>query len=344
MAILSSLDDRTRQIFRQIVESYLETGDPVGSRTLSQQGITVSPATIRNVMSDLTDMGLLYSPHVSAGRMPTQAGLRLFVDGIMELGNLTPTERSALEEEAGSPQQANELLSDMAARLSGLTHTAGLVIASKEDAGLKHIEFVRTGQDQAIAVLVSDAGNVENRIIALPPGIPPSALTEASNYLNDRLQGRTLAEARTTILQEIEDNQTALDQLTAELVRQGVAEFDGNGARLIVRGQANLLTAEADADLERVRMLLEDLERKQEVVNLMEAAKSGDGVRIFIGSENRLFSLSGSSVIVAPYRDKAQNIIGAVGVIGPTRLNYAKVIPMVDYTAEIVSRLHHQDS
>ncbi len=340
MSLLNNIDDRTREIFRRVVEAYIETGEPVGSRTLSHDAkINVSPATIRNTLSDLTEMGLLYAPHISAGRMPTDQGLRLFVDGLLQVGDITREERSALEEQDSAGRSADDILGGLASRLSGLTHTAGLVMASKIDAPLKHIEFVQTSPDKALVVMVSGAGDVENRVVDIPAGLPPAALIEAGNYLNARLKGRTLGEAKALIQREIEEESAALDRLTAELVQKGVAELTGDGASLIVRGQANLLTTDAEADLERVRMLFDDLEQKKDVIELMEAAKDGRGVRIYIGSENRLFSLSGSSVIVSPYRDKDRNIVGVVGVIGPTRLNYARIIPMVDYTAEILTRL-----
>lgn len=340
MSVITSLDSRTREIFRRIVESYLETGDPVGSRTLSHSsGLNVSAATIRNTMADLTDLGLLHSPHISAGRLPTQQGLRMFVDGLMEVGDLTAEERRALEEQAGSPSRADDLLADIAGRLSGLTHTAGLVLAGKSESPLKHIEFIKTAPDKALVVLVHDNGDVENRIIDLPAGLPPAALEQAGNYLNHHLQGRSLAEARARVLAEIDEQRSALDALTGDLVRQGVAEMGGDGINLIVRGQANLLSSDTVENIDRIRMLFEDLEKKQGLIDLVQAAQEGEGVRIFIGSENRLFSLSGSSVIVAPYRDKAHNIVGVLGVIGPTRLNYARIIPMVDYTAELVTRL-----
>lgn len=340
MSLLAQMDDRSREIFRRIVEAYLDSGEPIGSRTLSAgQGLAVSPATIRNIMADLTDLGLLYSPHVSAGRMPTQTGLRLFVDGLMEIGNLSAAERRALETQAGNSGGVDALLDQAAAGLSGLAQTASLVMAAKSEAALKHIEFVRTGPEQALAVLVTESGDVENRLVALPAGLPPSALTEAANYLNARLQGRSLGGARQAILEELDARRAALDALTSQLVREGIAEIGGDGANLIVRGQANLLTDEQAENLERVRMLFEDLERKKDLIGLLEAAREGDGVRIFIGSENRLFSLSGSSVIVKPWRDKSSKIVGVIGVIGPTRLNYARIIPMVDYTADLVSRL-----
>ena len=340
MSVLSDIDARSRDIFRKIVEAYIETGDPVGSRTLSRdEALNVSAATIRNVMADLTELGLLHAPHVSAGRMPTEMGMRLFVDSLLQVGDLSSEERNAIDGGA-SEGDAADVLEAAASRLSGLTHSASLVVAQKSEAPLRHLEFISTAPGEALVVLVSDAGNVENRVIQTPEDLPASSLVMAGNYLSARLRGRTMGEAREEILRELESNRAELDALTAKLVRDGVADVSGGGEQsLIVRGRGHLLDEATKQDLERVRMLFDDLERKQGVIDLLNAATDGEGVKIFIGSENRLFSLSGSSVIVAPYRDKSHNIVGALGVIGPTRLNYAKVIPIVDYTAEVVSRL-----
>ncbi len=347
MSKLADIDDRSRQVFRRLVETYIATGDPVGSRTLSQdQTIDVSAATIRNVMADLTEMGLLHSPHISAGRLPTEIGMRLFVDSLMQVGDLSDEERNNIEQQMGDKGPVDSVLQEAASRLTGLTHSASLVITDKTEAPLRHLEFVPTSPGEALAVLVFEDGSVENRVIKLPLGLPPSSLVTGSNYLNSRLRGQTLSEARRKILSELDENRAALDELTSSLVRSGVAEFSGKSgdpdsamASLIVRGRGRLLDETTEDDIERVRTLFDDLERKQELIELLGAAREGEGVRIFIGSENRLFSLSGSSVIVAPYRDSSDNIVGVLGVIGPTRLNYARVIPIVDYTAEVVSRL-----
>jgi len=341
---LRDLDARSRDIFRRLVQTYLETGEPVGSRTLSREGVPLSAASIRNVMADLTDMGLLYSPHTSAGRLPTDLGLRLFVDALMEVGDLPAGERQVIEEQlAGSGQSFDTALAEVSATLSGLTRTAALVTVAKSDAALKHIEFVATSPGQALVIMVMEDGQVENRVVATPQGLPPAALTEASNFLNARLRGRTLTEARREILAEIEKESAEIDDLTARLVADGIADRAGDlghAATLIVRGQANLLDHGGDqGDLERVRLLFDDLEKKRDVIQLLQAAADGEGVRIFIGSEIPLFSLSGSSVIVAPYRNAQQTVVGVIGIIGPTRLNYGRVIPMVDYTAEAFSRL-----
>lgn len=340
MKTLNDIDERSREIFRRLVETYLTTGEPVGSRTLSQdRDVSVSAATIRNIMADLTDIGLLHAPHISAGRLPTQLGLRLFVDGLLQVSELTEDERRAIESESAAGD-LETVLEEAASRLSGLTQTASLVLAQRTDAPLRQIEFVATGPGKALVILVFDDGRVENRIIETSEDLPASALTAAGNYLNARLRGKSLSETRAAILSEIETNRAELDELTAKLVRQGVAEIaGGEDWSLIVRGRGHLLEEAALQDIERVRMLFDDLERKRDVIELLNAARQGPGVKIFIGSENKLFSLSGSSVIAAPYRDESSKIVGVLGVVGPTRLNYARVIPIVDYTAEVVSRM-----
>lgn len=353
---LTDLDQRSREIFRTIVESYLETGDPTGSRTLSRAlPMSLSPATIRNVMADLEQLGLICAPHVSAGRLPTETGLRMFVDGLLEVGDLSDEERRGIESQvAGSGRGVGDVLREATGLLSGLSQCAGLVVAPKESgAGVKHIEFVSAGPGQALVVIVTEEGQVENRVIDIPPGMPASALAEATNYINAQIKGRTLTDVRHCITEDIETLRKELDTLAANVVKAGLAVWagpdkpsglpdtrEGDGKYLIVRGQSKLLEdLEAMEDLERIRQLFDDLEREQEVVRLLELAESGEGVRIFIGSENKLFSLSGSSVIVSPYRDQSQRIVGVIGVVGPKRLNYARVIPMVDYTARVVGRL-----
>ena len=340
---LAELDQRSRQIFRELVEAYLDTGEPVGSRTLSQRGsVTLSPASIRNTLSDLAAAGLLTAPHASAGRMPTHAGLRLFVDGLLQIGDLESAERGEIEERvAAAGRRPEEVLSEASNLLAGLAGGAGLVASPESEAPLRHVEFVNLSPNEVLAVLVSEDGQVENRLMRAPEGLPPAALIEAGNYLSARLRGRTLAEALKEISEEIAAKRAQLDDAAAGLVEQGLADWAGPDNRnLIVRGQARLLeSVEAAEDLERVRMLFDDIERKEGLLALLDEARAGQGVRLFIGSENPLFSLSGSSVIVAPYHNSDNRIIGAIGVIGPTRLNYARVIPLVDYTAKVVGRL-----
>lgn len=341
---LSELDARAREIFRRIVESYLETGDPVGSRTLSRGGVRLSPASIRNTMQDLAEMGLLDAPHASAGRVPTHVGLRLFIDGLLQVGDIAEEDRRSIEAQlAPGGRSLDEALSQAGAVLSGLAGGAGVVVAPIREAGVKHVEFVALGPDQALAIMVFDDGQVENRIMRRGAGVTPSALQSASNFLNARLRGRTLVEARAEVADELARARRELDASAARLVEEGLAAWGGGEAErraLIVRGQAKLLNdPQAAADLERVRMLFEDLEQKEELIDLLDDVRDAHGVRIFIGAETRLFSLSGSAVIAAPYMSGGQKVLGAIGVIGPARLNYARVIPLVDYTARALGRM-----
>ena len=344
---LQKLNERTRTIFRQIVETYLATGEPVGSRNLARSlPMSLSPASIRNVMSDLEHLGYIFAPHTSAGRLPTEAGLRLFVDGLLEVGNLADEERRNIEAQIGVKRTTSfdKVLSDAGEMISGLSHCAGLVLTDKQVARIKHVEFLRLEPRKALVVLVGEDQSVENRIIELPAGLPQSTLIEAANYLNARLRGQTLAEAKAKIDAELQSARAELDQLTQKVVEAGLATWSGavgeQQKSLIVRGQANLLKdVDGLENLERIRQLFDDLESKRDIANLLGLADGGDGVHIFIGSENKLFSLSGSSLIVAPFHDQSRNIVGVLGVIGPTRLNYARIIPMVDYTARLVSRL-----
>ncbi len=342
---LSSFNERSVAIFREIVETYLDTGDPVGSRTLSRSdGISISPATIRNTMADLEDAGLLVSPHTSAGRIPTDLGLRMFVDGLMEVGNLTKSEQESIKGKcAQEGRSVEDVLSEASKALSGLSRCASMVMVPKQDLAVKHIEFVSIAPDRALVVLVSEDGTVENRVIELPIGLPPSALIQAGNYLNSRLVGNSLEDMKSAIQMELNTRQAELDTLTTRIVESGLAVWsggEGHPASLLVSGQSNLLQdVDAAEDLERVKHLFDELERKKDLIKLMELAKDGGGVRLFIGAENNLFSLSGSSVVVSPYMNGANKIVGVIGVIGPTRLNYARIVPMVDYTAQVVSRL-----
>ena len=343
---IAKLNDRSRHVLRKIVESYLVTGEPVGSRNLSRVlPMALSPASIRNVMSDLEHAGLIYAPHTSAGRLPTESGLRLFVDGLLEVGNLTADERRQIESQISVQRTTSidQVLGEASEIMSGLSHCAGVVLAEKQDDRLKHIEFVPLEPGKGLVVLVGEDNTVENRIISLPAGLPPSALTEAANYLNSRIRGLRIADARDRVETELGAAKAELDVLTQKVIKAGLAEWSGSlddRQSLIVRGQANLLKdLTAIDDLERIRQLFDDLEQKRELVQILGLAERAEGVRIFIGSENKLFSLSGSSLIVAPFQDHQRKIVGVLGVIGPTRINYARIIPMVDYTAKLVGRL-----
>jgi len=343
--ILDQLNDRSREVFRRVVEGYLANGDPVGSRTLTRDfSEKVSAATIRNVMQDLEYMGLLGSPHISAGRVPTQEGLRMFVDGLLEVSDLELTDRRMIDATiASNSQDVGGILDRIGAALSGVTRGASLVLAPKHEAPIKHIEFVSLAQDRALVVLVFSDGHVENRIFTPPPGQTPSSMREAANFLNALIEGRTLSDVQRVIASEIDKRRQEIDSLSQALVESGLAVWQGEGdnyERLIVRGRANLLDSGAeDEDLDRIRILFDDLERKRDIAEFLELAEDGEGVRIFIGSENKLFSLSGSSLVVSPYMNADRKIIGAVGVIGPTRLNYGRIVPIVDYTAQLVGKL-----
>jgi heat-inducible transcriptional repressor len=343
LAGASGLDHRATTVLRELIETYVETGEPVGSRTLSRRlPLNLSPASIRNVMADLEEAGLLYAPHTSAGRLPTERGLRLFVDGLLEFGDLTESEREAIAARcAAHGRSLQETLAEAGQMLSGLAGAAGLVVAPKGEAPLRHIEFVPLGPGRALVVLVQSDGRVENRVIEVPEGLPPSALVEASNYLNARLAGRTLEETRERVSEEIAANRTALDALTRQVIEAGLATWAGGGAgALILRGQARLLeNIENLARVQEIQALFERLEAQETTLRLLELAQRGEGVQIFIGAESGLFSSAGLSVVVAPFRNRREQIVGAIGVIGPSRLNYGRVIPVVDYTARVIGRL-----
>jgi heat-inducible transcriptional repressor len=342
---LDQMNDRSREVFRRVVEGYLHNGEPVGSRTLTREmSEKVSAATIRNVMNDLEYLGLLGSPHVSAGRVPTQQGLRMFVDGLLEVRDLDHTDRHALDQTVSSNAgDVQDVLDRVSTALSGVTQGASLVLTPKHEAAIKHVEFVSLGPDRALVVLVFADGHVENRVFTPPVGQTPSAMREAANFVNAFVEGKTLSELRSSMKQQIEARRQEIDVLAHALIDSGMAVWAEDGdqhERLIVRGRSNLLQTEgAEEDLDRIRELFDDLERKRDIADFLDLTEAGDGVRIFIGSENKLFSLSGSSLVVSPYMNADRKIVGAVGVIGPTRLNYGRIVPIVDYTAQLVGRM-----
>jgi heat-inducible transcriptional repressor len=339
-ASLPELSDRMRQVFGLVVEAYLERGHPVGSKTIAP-GVSLSPASIRGVMQELEERGLLTHPHTSAGRVPTESGLRLFVDGIMQASLPGAAERAAIERSVARPATIEDALAGATSALSGLSACAGVVLTPRQELRLRQLSFVPLDQGRALAVLVGMDGNVENRVVELAPGTSAMALAEVANFVSARLSGLTLAEAEGRLRKEIGERREAIDRAAAELVASGLAQWSEDAAQrpvLIVRGQANLVDAHAAEDLDRVRQLLDELEDRQEIARLLESAREADGCRIFIGSENRMFALSGSSIVAAPYRDSDERVVGVVGVIGPTRLNYARVVPMVDFTAQALTR------
>lgn len=341
---MSSLNKRTLDIFGHIVDSFFETGEPIGSKTLSEKlDHQLSSATIRNIMSQLEGLGYLYSPHTSAGRLPTDQGLRFFVNGLLERGNITLEDQQRIEkrcEERGI--DASNMFREASAILSGLSSCASIVIAPKSDQKIKHIEFVQMTSTQALAVLVTNDNQIENRVIKVPPGITPSILTEASNYLNHRLSNLTLKEASRLVEKDLGSHKTELNKLAHDVIDKGIASWSQSGDKetLIVHGQSNLLNNVGNLqDLEKIRQVFSLLETKENLLSLLEASVEGDGVQIFIGSENRLFEMGGCSLVLSPFENSKGNVIGTLGVIGPTRINYGRIIPMVDYTAKVVSRL-----
>lgn len=344
-SLLAEMNDRSREVFRRVVETYLSSGDPVGSRTLTRSMTEkLSAATIRNTMQDLEYLGLLDSPHVSAGRIPTQLGLRMFVDGLMEVGTIDSADQAKIESSLDRDEpDVTSLLDHVGAALSGITRSASLVLAPKQETAIRHIEFVSLSPDRALVVLVFVDGHVENRVFTPPPGQTPSSMREAANFLNSIAEGRRLSELRPLIAEQIAYNRQQIDGLAQDLVENGLALWENAGEpgeRLIVRGQANLIDADPESlNLDRIRTLFDDLERKRDIADFLEMTETGEGVRIFIGSENKLFSLSGSTLVVSPYMNTDRKIIGAIGVIGPTRLNYGRIVPIVDYTAQLVGRM-----
>ena len=343
--ILEEMNNRSREVFRRVVEGYLADGEPVGSRTLSREfSEDISAATIRNVMQDLEFLGLLGSPHTSAGRIPTQQGLRMFVDGILEVSEVDKNDRKKIDEiVSDETNQVDDILDDISTTLSGVTQGASLVLTPKREAPIKHVEFLPLSISQALVVLVYADGHVENRLFKPPPGQTPSSMKEAANFLNALMEGNTLSEAKKLIKNEIDYRRQELDTLARDLVQSGLAlweDTEERHERLIVKGRANLLNESSQQeDLERIKNLFDDLERKRDIADFLELTEKGEGVRIFIGSENKLFSLTGSSLVVSPYMNSDRKIIGAVGVIGPTRLNYGRIVPVVDYTAQLVGKM-----
>jgi len=341
---IDDLNERSKEVFRLLVESYLNTGDPVGSRTLTRSlSENVSAATLRNVMNDLEFLGLLNAPHVSAGRIPTESGLRLFVDGLLEVGDINTQERKEIDASLDYPNDMSSVLNKAGTMLSGLTQGASVVMAPKSEAPIKHIEFVSLAPDRALVVLVTEDGNVENRMFNPPLGQTPSSMREAANFLNSIVSGHTISDLRSVVERHVERHQQDLDLLSQQMIKDGVAVWakdQGAEARLIVRGRSNLLDdGQSDEDMERIKTLFDDLEQKKDISQFLDLAEQGEGVKIFIGSENKLFSLSGSSLVVSPYMNADRKVIGAVGVIGPKRLNYGRVVPIVDYTAQLIGRI-----
>lgn len=346
--MIAELNERSREIFRRIVDSWLDSGEPVGSRTLSLSGtIGLSSASIRSVMAELESAGLLYAPHPSAGRLPTQRGLRLYVDGLMQIGDLSSEERRRIDAECRARGLSSEqMLGKASALLSGLSSCAGMVVAPRTDKPVKQMQFLRLDPARALVILVFTDGTVENRVMDIGTDLPDSALESAGNFISARLTGRALDQAVTEIEHEISEKRARLDALTEDLVRRGLALSPGRDANhIVIRGQSRLLDdVRAIEDLEKARHLLELLEESSTALRILDAAREAEGVRIFIGTENRVFEHAGWSMVVAPYRGRERAIVGAIGVIGPSRINYGRIIPIVDYTARVLEHMASRES
>jgi heat-inducible transcriptional repressor len=343
--MINELNERTRQILRLVIDAYVETGEPVGSKLISQKpGMRLSPATIRHAMMELEELGLLYSPHTSAGRLPTDTGLTVFVEGLLEVNDLAVADRRKIEQgiQEVRGQPLPEILEQTSSFLSGLSSCAGLVFAPKIESPVRQVEFVLLAPGRALAVLVGNSGSVENRMMEVPLDVTATALQQASNYLNAHIADKTLPQAVAQVKAELQNHRSQLDELTAKVAAAGIASISPreSGGHLFIRGQANLLDdITALEDLERIRALFGALEAKETLLKLLQATALADGVKIFIGAENKLFSHSGCTLIVAPYKNQEAKVIGAIGVIGPTRLNYGRIIPVVNYTSQMISKI-----
>ena len=339
------LDDKKKIVLNQIIDSYLIDGAPVGSKTLSNKSEEMaSSSSLRNIMSQLEVMGLIYSPHVSSGRLPTEKGLRLYVDNLLAFQTIYNENDNLFLKDLNNAGQRGpkELLSEASASLSGMSSHAGIVVVPKTEKDLKHIEFVRLSKEKALVVLIDSIGSVENRIITIDEGTPDMTFEMAGNYLNSKINGQNIDELRTKINLDIKKRKNEIDSLAAGLISKGLAIWanDHSDSSLIIHGHDKLLDdVQAIEDLEKIKSLFSTLGNQELSIQLLEDIASASGVKIFIGSENRLFEGTGCSLIIAPIQTYEQKVFGALGVIGPKRMNYSKIISMVDYTSQIVSKL-----
>ena len=338
------LTDRTKQIFKTVVESYLETGSPSGSETvLKKAGLDISSASVRNILSNLQKEGLLFSPHTSAGRVPTEKGMRFFVDGLLEFGRISKSEKENIEQLSSSKSKSYQEVLDEASRaISGLSNYAGIVIAPKYQKNLKHLEFIRLNQTQVMSILAYENGEIENRIIEDRGRFTNSQLLQTSNYLSDKFKNKNINEIKKIIEDEITNTRSSLEQISRKLVEKGIVEIEPkiNNPYIFLHGQSKLLKDEIiSKDLDEIRQLFDEIENKTTFIDILENAGKAKGVQIFIGSKNFLFKHSGLSMVMAPYKNREQKIVGAIGVVGPTRLNYSKIVPLVDYTSKVIGKV-----
>ena len=338
------LSDRSKQIFISVVETYLETGSPSGSETiLKKGGIDLSSSSIRLILANLQKAGLLFAPHTSAGRLPTDKGMRLFVDGLLEFGRLTKDEQENIKQQCLSKGASfQEVLNEASKMISGLSNHAGIVVAPKYQNDIKHIEFIRLNQNQVMSIIASTTGQVENRIFDDTGNYSDNILREISNFLNSKYVNKSIGEIKNSIQLDLKNSKGRLEILSKNLVQKGILELIPNSENpyIFFHGQSSLLEDEIISnDLDEIRKLFDEIENKTSFVDILENTYSAKGVQIFIGSQNFLFKHSGLSMVMAPYKNKDQKIIGAIGVVGPTRLNYAKIVPLVDYTSKIIGKV-----
>ncbi len=342
--LYTELNDRSKLIFKKLVESYLETGSPAGSETIMKMGgFNLSSASIRTILSNLQKEGLLFAPHRSAGRMPTEKGMRFFVDGLLEFGRISKSDMENIKQQCSTKDKSYEEVLNLASKtISGLSNYAGIVIAPKFQKNLKHLEFIRLNKSQLMLILAYENGEIENRIIEDKGVYNNNFLIQASNYLTSKFNNKNITQIKKEIQVDIQKSQNKLEIISSKLVQQGIIQNQPkpNNPYIFLHGQSNLLKDEIiSKDLDQIRSLFDEIEKKSSFVEILENAGRAKGVQIFIGSKNFLFKHSGLSMVMAPYKNNEQEIIGAIGVVGPTRLNYSKIVPLVDYTSKIIGKV-----
>ncbi|MEP6940609.1 MAG: heat-inducible transcriptional repressor HrcA [Rudaea sp.] len=331
------LDPRARQLLRSLIAQYIADGQPVGSRTLAKSsGLDVSPATIRNVMADLEELGLLAAPHTSSGRVPTAQGYRVFVDSLLELKPLDEPQFDALRRELPTEGATQELLSGASSLLSEVTHFVGVVtVPKREDFPFRHIDFVALDGNRVLVILVFADNEVQNRVIATPHLYSPSELEQVANFLNANYAGLRMGEIRERLKREMRETSARLHQLMVAAAEVG-SQAKQSRSDMLVAGQVNLMGSQGLSDVDRLRDLFEAFQRKRDLLMLLESCSRAEGVRLFIGEESGFGALDGCSLVTAPYGVEGR-VLGAIGVIGPTRMAYQWVIPVVQATAQIIS-------
>ena len=334
------LDARARQLLRTLIAQYIADGQPVGSRTLSKNaGLDVSPATIRNIMADLEELGLLAAPHTSAGRVPTAQGYRVFVDSLLELKPLDQPQMDALRRELPTQAPTQDLLSGVSSLLSDVTHFVGVVtVPTREEFPFRHIDFVPLGGNRVLVILVFADNEVQNRVVVTQRAYSPSELEQVANFLNANFAGLRLQDIRERLLREMRETSHRLHQLMVAAVDVTQHAFpEQPSPDMLVAGQVNLMGSQGLSDMDRLRELFEAFQRKRDLLMLLENCARAEGVRLFIGEESGFAALDGCSLVTASYGVEGR-VLGVLGVIGPTRMSYQNVIPVVQATAQVLSR------